>query len=221
MKILTYLSPFQVRYGDISRNLTGIFLCSKRSDTMQRNMSSINNKNQPDGLGFTSFYSDGSIAANNNQFYHPLVILQHQKLIDRHRLCLIHLQKTAKEAESLRQENTNLKVVNRDLNKRLSLFAQASFDERFVSASYSSELSSAINDLRRLGLTNQANGANSQYAGGMERVNSIDRMSSPKRISVRSNGYVKTMSKDGESSGLTTHGVTRIGSQSPVNGTVP
>ncbi|KAJ9708291.1 hypothetical protein PVL29_000378 [Vitis rotundifolia] len=156
------------------------------------------------------------------------LIYEHQDLINRHNLCLTHLRETAQEAEVLRHENSNLRIANRDLNKRLSLLIQNSIQNRFVNSEYSSSRSMA-DEFRRLGLGdgNETRSWDDEISNESptsviesDRVERIDveRITLPKSISVRSNGYLK-MSQPGTSEGGRTRIPNRLRTTSPLNGT--
>lgn len=69
-----------------------------------------------------------SSTGQNHQHY--------QDIINHHSLCLSHLREAAEEVESLRQENSSLRSVNRELNQQLSFLIQASVQNQLGSANY-------------------------------------------------------------------------------------
>ncbi|KAE8707252.1 Zinc finger C-x8-C-x5-C-x3-H type family protein, putative isoform 3 [Hibiscus syriacus] len=109
---------------------------------------------------------------------------------------------SAKEAEALRQENSSLRSVNRDLNKQLSALIQASVQNHFSSSDYNSTPFELVNALRGLCL------------GAVD----VERVMLPKSISVRSNGYLKMMNQAGESHRGKARGPTRTGNTSQLSG---
>ncbi|XP_057961325.1 zinc finger CCCH domain-containing protein 15 [Malania oleifera] len=142
---------------------------------------------------------------------HSRLILEHQDLVDRHNLCLAHLHETAKEAEALRRENTNLRLANRDLNKRLSLLIQTSLQKRFVPSDYSSM--SVVNGFRRLCIGDSPSSSSRAWeeandesptsvieSDRIERMD-VERVALPKSISVRSSGYLKAAQAGGSNVG--------------------
>ncbi|MBA0766061.1 hypothetical protein Gotri_015142 [Gossypium trilobum] len=81
--------------------------------------------------------STANSSASLLALHHPrLLMQQHQDMINRHSLCLSRFREAAKEAESLRQENTSLRSVNSDLNKQLNALFQASVQDHFASSDY-------------------------------------------------------------------------------------
>lgn len=157
------------------------------------------------------------------------LIYEHQDLINRHNLCLTHLRETAQHAEVLRHENKNLRIANRDLNKRLNHLIQTSIRNRFADPEYSPSRLIA-DEFRRLSLGdgNETRSWDDEISNESptsviesDRVERIDveRITLPKSISVRSNGYLK-MSQPGASEGGRTRIPNRLRTISSLNGTV-
>ncbi|CAN4121753.1 unnamed protein product [Withania somnifera] len=115
--------------------------------------------------------------------------------MDRHNRVLSQLLETEKKTLALRQENINLKMANFNLNNRLSLLLRyygpssglgldnglRRTDEEMSSDGHSRE--DVVAD-RHLSPTSVMDSG---------RVESVDRVLLPKSISVRSNGYLKTI----------------------------
>ncbi|GMI74902.1 CALLOSE DEFECTIVE MICROSPORE1 [Hibiscus trionum] len=162
------------------------------------------NDHQSDGV-----YSSSAAADSLFALYNPrLLMQQHQDMINRHSLCLTRFREAAKEAESLRQENTSLRSVNRDLNKQLNALIQASVEDHFASSDYNATPFELVNALG--GLCLGGDGEGEEEVSDMEDEVDLERVRLPKSISVRSNGYVKMMSKAGTASHRgKTRGLTR------------
>ncbi|KAF5786247.1 hypothetical protein HanRHA438_Chr10g0450571 [Helianthus annuus] len=123
-----------------------------------------------------------------------------QDLIERRNWCLNNLRLSSKEAEALRQENVNLQMMNSELNKQLSQLQQ-------VSVSDSVPVSSVANCFgwTRIGEKGAA-ASDKRVAHGVENVDpvkktDVERVKLPKSISVRSNGYLKTVGASNGGSG--------------------
>ncbi|KAJ0763712.1 putative transcription factor C3H family [Helianthus annuus] len=125
-----------------------------------------------------------------------------QDLIDRRNWCLNNLRLSSKEAEALRQENVNLQMMNSELNKQLSQLQQVS-----VSVSDSVPVSSVANCFGRMRIGEKGTAASEKrVARGVENVDpvkktDVERVKLPKSISVRSNGYLKTVGASDGGSG--------------------
>ncbi|KAK3036715.1 hypothetical protein RJ639_030539 [Escallonia herrerae] len=146
-----------------------------------------------------------------------------QTLIDRRRAwCLSRLRQSAKEAESLRQENINLQIANLELNKQLSLLLQSSLQNNPHEMPFSpTPLSSVIDSFRGMGIGERAAAGGRDAAWDEESpvsevendpVEEVDlnRISLPKSISVRSNGFLKAAGQGGETSGDRARGQGKI-----------
>ena len=155
-------------------------------------------------------------------------IYEYQDLVNRHNLCLTHLHETTQEAEVLREENSNLRIANRDLSKRLSLLIQIFFQNRFLNSEYSPS-GSIADEFRHLGLGDGIDArtwlgeiSNVTPTSVIEsnRVEMIDvkRITLPKSISVRSNGYLKMCQPGTSEDGRTRPN--RLRTASPLSGTV-
>ncbi|KAG8498406.1 hypothetical protein CXB51_007115 [Gossypium anomalum] len=142
--------------------------------------------------------STANSSASLLALHHPrLLMQQHQDIINRHSLCLSRFREAAKEAESLRQENTSLRSVNRDLNKQLNALIQASVQDHFASSDYNTTPFDLVNALEGLCF---GGGVGEEEVSDMEGEVDVERVKLPKSISIRSNGYQKMMSKAGAAS---------------------
>ncbi|KAL5763466.1 hypothetical protein ACOSP7_019730 [Xanthoceras sorbifolium] len=166
----------------------------------------------------------------NDALYYSRVLMQqqqqqqqHQDMVNRHSLCLTRLREAAKEAEILRQENTSLRSVNRELNKHISLLIKSSVSVgdhhlHHLQAASSNDFDNNHNINNNNNVNNSAATASFEnmmsvgmrglsIGGGgggdnreevcvesptsvMENVD-VKRVTLPKSISVRSNGYLK------------------------------
>ncbi|KAK9115456.1 hypothetical protein Syun_022253 [Stephania yunnanensis] len=109
-------------------------------------------------------YEESNATATENRLYLARLTLEYQQLVDRYGLCLAHLEEATKEGEILRQENCTLRIVNKDLTKRLSLLTtQASLHQnhRYLSPAFPSL--SIINDFRSLCVGGSGRSSSSQY----------------------------------------------------------
>ncbi|XP_004238882.1 zinc finger CCCH domain-containing protein 15-like [Solanum lycopersicum] len=134
-----------------------------------------------------------------------LLIDQHyqQDLMDRHNRVLSQLLETEKKTLALRQENINLKMVNFNLNNRLSLLLKASSDygpssslgldnglrRMHVGVGHEEETSSDGHSWEDVVADRHLSPTSVMDSG---RADGVDRVLLPKSISVRSNGYLKT-----------------------------
>ncbi|KAK6157630.1 hypothetical protein DH2020_011878 [Rehmannia glutinosa] len=123
----------------------------------------------------------------------------HQDLVDRHHRVISHLREAANQAQTLRQENVNLKMTNLDLNNRLNLLLNAT-------PFHGVDLGPVLDGLPKMGIGAAEEGTIENEAvaksptsvmdsgrGGVERVRL------PKSISVRSSGYLKAVRAGGSS----------------------
>ncbi|XP_044488961.1 zinc finger CCCH domain-containing protein 15 isoform X1 [Mangifera indica] len=150
-------------------------------------------------------YTDPTI--NDSLYFSRLLMqqqqTQHQDMINRHNLCLTRLREAAREAENLRQENASLRSVNRELNKHLSLLIKSTVSD-FNSDDNNGNNSNSNNNnaaTSSFGVVNGMRGLSISGGGGEEVcvesptsvIENVDvkRVSLPKSISVRSNGYLK------------------------------
>lgn len=131
----------------------------------------------------------------------------HQDLMDRYNRVLAHLRDAAKQAQTLRQENINLKMANIDLNNRLNLLVNST---TFHGADLGPGFDSLLGGMRRLGMGAEEEGTSENEAveksptsvmdSGMCGGGGTGRVQLPKSISVRSTGYLKAIRAGGSSS---------------------
>ncbi|KAE8736365.1 Zinc finger CCCH domain-containing protein 15 [Hibiscus syriacus] len=167
--------------------------------------------------------SSSTSVASAFSLYNPRILMQqHQDMINRHNLCLTRLREAAKEAEALRQENSSLRSVNRDLNKQLSVLIQASVQNHLSSSDYDTSPFELANALQGLCLgsdaVEEADISDESPTSVMEGAVDVERVMLPKSISVRSNGYLKMMNQAGASHRGKTRVPTRTGNASQLSG---
>ncbi|KAI3817230.1 hypothetical protein L1987_11019 [Smallanthus sonchifolius] len=148
---------------------------------------------------------------------HSLDFTPFQDLIDRRNWCLTNLRVTAKEAEALRQENVNLQMANSELNKQLSHLQQhaASASASAISLQNCANATSMFpsgnsiaNSFGQMRIGEKVTTATDKRAArGVENVDpfkkmEVERVKLPKSISVRSNGYLKTVLPGDGSTGV-------------------
>lgn len=147
----------------------------------------------------TSF-DDIDDIATDGRLHQASYILEYQQLYNRYTLCLAHLQESIKEVEALHQENESLRLVNSDLDRRLSLLTQATIQNCLLSDFNRFGLGvnrdSQISDPRPPNIRP----ANVTEPNRPERRN-VERVSLPKSISVRSSGYLKLKAQGGKNEG--------------------
>ncbi|KAK9061964.1 hypothetical protein SSX86_019148 [Deinandra increscens subsp. villosa] len=170
-----------------------------------------------------SSFDDDAFSANaiatDNRLSQASFILEYQQLYNSYTMCLASLQECVKEVDDLRQENEALRLANADLVQRLNLFSKAK-RQNYLSPSVrssSSPSSALIGDFSRLGI-----GASfCETSASSDKVPSIsptsviepnqfarqnvERVSMPKSISVRSKGYLKSISSQRPSGQQTTN----------------
>lgn len=130
----------------------------------------------------------------------------HQDLMDRHKRVLSHLRDVAKQAQTLRQENVNLKMANHDLNNRLNLLLNPT---PFHGVDLGPGLDSLVDGLRKTGIGVEEEGTSENEAvaksptsvmdSGLCGRGGVERVHLPKSISVRSSGYLKAVRAGGSS----------------------
>ncbi|PRQ40263.1 putative transcription factor C3H family [Rosa chinensis] len=137
--------------------------------------------------------------AYRNKLYQSLLVQNRQEMVNRHSLCLKRLHEAAEEADALRRENSHLRNVNVELNKQLSLLIHASIQKEIEASSSSVQRSpfGIVNGIRGLSIDGKSSAQEeeelSDQSPTSEEAENVDveRISLPKSISVRSNGYVK------------------------------
>ncbi|KAE8675853.1 Zinc finger C-x8-C-x5-C-x3-H type family protein, putative isoform 3 [Hibiscus syriacus] len=143
--------------------------------------------------------ANSAVAASLFALYDPhLLPQQHQDMINCHSLYLARFCEVAKEVESLRQENTSLRSVNRGLNKQLSALIQTSVQNHFASSDYNTTPFELVNSLG--GLCLGGDGVGKEEISAVEDEVDFERVMLPKSISVRFNGYLNMMSEVGAAS---------------------
>ncbi|XP_021749707.1 zinc finger CCCH domain-containing protein 15-like [Chenopodium quinoa] len=180
----------------------------------------------PTSFNSTPVNSDGNSGRNTDNISAialrslSRIMAEHKELLSRHSVCLAQLQKTFNEAETLRQENTNLRLENLELSNQLDLLIEDSLQSRYLAMPFSdypeqfgsSSLSAAAEKLG--GGNGSSNGSfqkervsgdwdegfcsnNQNRPTVNEKSQKEDwkeenaRVALPKSISVRSNGFVK------------------------------
>ncbi|XP_074294051.1 zinc finger CCCH domain-containing protein 15-like [Silene latifolia] len=140
------------------------------------------------------------------------LLSQHNDLLNRYAFYMSKLQEAFKEAEILRQENTNLRFANRELSQQISVLLEAAtfqeaatFSEPLASASCFSSGEKKTTEENEGGVweervENTSEGPTSVIEKENKKQQKVEegRVSPPKSISVRSNDYLK-MSPGGAS----------------------
>ncbi|KAJ1380766.1 Zinc finger, CCCH-type [Sesbania bispinosa] len=119
--------------------------------------------------------------------YDSCVIQKHQDMVNRHSMCLTRLVETSKEVEALRQENSQLRSMNKELQKQLNLVVQASLENRFGGGSSGQNQTTPFDILHGFRRSSDESPTSVIENNGVE----VERFALPKSISVRSNGYLK------------------------------
>ncbi|KAL8246942.1 hypothetical protein R6Q59_008158 [Mikania micrantha] len=162
----------------------------------------------PSDCSFDDDAFSANVIATENRLSQASFILEYQQLYNSYTMCLASLQECVKEVDVLRQENEVLRLANTDLIQRLNLFSKAKRQNYLATSvrSSSSPSSTLIGDFCRLGI-----GASfCESSASAEKVPSIsptsviepnqfarhnvERVSMPKSISVRSKGFLKSIS---------------------------
>ncbi|KAF6145872.1 hypothetical protein GIB67_028867 [Kingdonia uniflora] len=154
-----------------------------------------------------SYNDENAEIAIEDRLYLTRLTLEYQQLIDRYGLCLTQFQESANESEILRRENLKLRMTIIELNKRLTL------QNRYISSGFSnvSSLTDGFNGLcigggggdngiggfsGEISVTSPTSviGSNniSSSSNRYEKRSVDQRVTLPKSISVRSNGYLKS-----------------------------
>ncbi|XP_047323717.1 zinc finger CCCH domain-containing protein 14-like [Impatiens glandulifera] len=153
----------------------------------------------------------------DNRMQETRFVLEYQQLYNQYAMLIARVQESLGEVESLRQENDDLRFVNSDLMKRLSLLSEATIQNCILSSGRS-PLSSIANDLNRLSLggnvgedlvaseVSSVSPTSTIEQDQFEGPAPMDRVSLPKSISVRSSGYL-TISHRGGSRGGPSRGI--------------
>ncbi|KAL8161298.1 hypothetical protein V2J09_012787 [Rumex salicifolius] len=138
-----------------------------------------------------------------------LLMQEHHDLLVRHKSCLSQLRDTFREAETLRQENTNLRVANSDLSNRLNRLVEAYLQSQYGQMKMISPGSSSLSpEIVTPPITEKFSGLRlaekmrecARWESGESPTSviesdraerDVDRVSIPKSISVRSTGFLK------------------------------
>ncbi|GAV83543.1 zf-CCCH domain-containing protein [Cephalotus follicularis] len=155
---------------------------------------------QQNGLVFSNSLYSSIFSPDTNSLYQSRHLMQqHQDTVNRNNLCLTRLRAAAREVEALRQENANLRSVNRELNKHVSLLIQASVKKHFGSPDYDKTTPFEVVNMLS-GLLDDGGGREEEEEEEDEEEETpssfkenveAERVTLPKSISVRSNGYLK------------------------------
>ncbi|KAL1566620.1 zinc finger CCCH domain-containing protein 9-like [Salvia divinorum] len=116
-------------------------------------------------------------------------VVEYQQLYNRYTLCLAQLHDSIEEADALRRDNESLRLSNADLSHRIALLFSR---DRLLS------------DFSRLSVASPSAAAHlSQPLAEHNRVErrSIERVTLPKSISVRTSGYLKMTRPGRETTG--------------------
>ncbi|KAK7280413.1 hypothetical protein RJT34_25477 [Clitoria ternatea] len=163
--------------------------------------------------------------------YDSCVIQKHQDMVNRHSMCLSRLVETSKEVEALRQENGQLRALNKELQKQLNLAIQASLENQFggggggcssgqtpfdvVQGFRSFHIGEGKENCNSINNNNNNNNLQKELQELSDEsptsviennVVEVERFSLPKSISVRSNGYLKMAA---QSAALATNSASR------------
>lgn len=155
---------------------------------------------------FFDYQFDGRDFISEREMMLKMSLQHHQDLMDHQNAVLLnYLKETAKQAQALRQENVNLKMVNAELTECLSLLMKSASEYGTFGLS---GLDSVVSGLSRMSLA--GGNAWNDVAGEGESPSPTSVMDSgrvegnvevvlPKSISVRSSGYLKSVQAGGSS----------------------
>lgn len=126
---------------------------------------------------------------------------QYQEMLGRYELCLSHLEEAAEEAEALRLENSNLRMANAELARRLTIISPYGQCRSTVGLSevYPGLPLNLLNDFQLLDLNSSPTTAEWSPIHDCKNDNILTkraqvqdhRTTLPKSISIRSKGYMK------------------------------
>lgn len=155
---------------------------------------------------------------------------EHKELLSRHAFCLTHLRKTFKEAETLRQENTNLRLANVELSKHVNFLIQITSQSQYQTQPFTENFGGDFEMEKDSegwdeGFSAKNQSPTSEIEKDEEENQKDDaaRVTLPKSISVRSNGFLKMSQTGGGPSGSNSgalRAATRIRPPNPVTGPV-
>ncbi|KMT08189.1 hypothetical protein BVRB_6g143120 [Beta vulgaris subsp. vulgaris] len=153
---------------------------------------------------------------------------EHKELLSRHAFCLTHLRKTFKEAETLRQENTNLRLANVELSKHVNFLIQITSQSQYQTQPFTENFGGDFEMEKDSegwdeGFSAKNQSPTSEIEKDEEENQKDDaaRVTLPKSISVRSNGFLKMSQTGGGPSGSNSgalRAATRIRPPNPVTG---
>ncbi|XP_057765864.1 zinc finger CCCH domain-containing protein 15-like [Salvia miltiorrhiza] len=168
---------------------------------------------------FSSTESENALAPKLPQFQQLL----NQDLTNRHRMVMSRLRGVAKEAQTLRQENVNLKMANLDLYNRLNRLHNSS---PFRGADADPGLDNLVDRLLKMDMEDEGTSENEAVAQSPTSVMDSGqgglgekRVHLPKSISVRSNGYLKAARAGGSGGGSGRDGPKVVKASTENNGT--
>ncbi|KAL2904752.1 Zinc finger CCCH domain-containing protein 15 [Bienertia sinuspersici] len=205
---------------------SSIFFHSAASPSSYHSASSLNS-DRKSTTSATATVSTTASAATAKSL--SRMMMEHKDLLSRHAFCLNQLHKIFKEAETLRQENTHLRLANADLSNQVNLLIQATVHSSYQTQPFGNSRdhygSSSISSIgggfekeKESGCWNE--GCSSKVQSQKSKIekdqeeNQKDesaRVTLPKSISVRSNGFLK-------SAGIIGCSPTPIRAPSPVSG---
>lgn len=229
-----FSSPAQIRSAVANLinppSYSSIFYQSARSAAPATPPASSNSHSVTGG-GIATSFSAAAIGSLSR------LMSEHEELQSLHAHCVAKLQRAFKESETLRQENTNLRVANHDLNLLIeaalqSQYSKAMFPDASDQYMPMSSLSERFGGLS-IGEKKRESGALDEGFSNESPTSVIEnnrsecqnveagRVTLPKSISVRSNAFLKMSQAAACASGSNSgfgRGTARIRAQNPVRG---
>lgn len=159
---------------------------------------------------------EAAATATENRLYLARLALQYQEMTENYDLCLSHLRDAAEEVESLRRENASLRAANVELTRRLGLLAgkhggrvttsaAAALADEFRGLSVAEPPPAEESPTSVLAFQESVSGCQFTRTPVVEK-----RVSLPKSISIRSNGYLKLNPGGGATSAANRNGRFRL-----------